>query len=84
MDVKLILAIVLGVFAHYVKKCAKDDHSWKEYWVGHKYNTILSLIGAVVGYLMLSEMGQSDLLSYFLVGYTCDSVLNKSEKFNKL
>lgn len=68
-----------GVFAHYLKKVVKDKAGIIQYWTAHAPASIMSFIGAAVGFAILYQAGSTDAFAYFLCGYTADSLLNKAD-----
>lgn len=73
-------ATTLGILVHYLKKVHRDDYDWKTYWSIRGRNTALSLIGAFVGFVSLVQSGETSFMLFLLMGYSCDSILNKAIK----
>ena len=69
--------VFVGIFAHFIKKCKVEKISLLHYWKDQPYNSMLSLIGAFVGFVVLLKMGDSNIISYFRAGYLADSMLNR-------
>lgn len=74
------LATVLGVVAHYIKKIIRDGYDWKTYWKTESKNSYMAISGALLGFATMIQTGGSSLLMYFLLGFSCDSILNKALK----
>lgn len=70
---------LLGVVSHFLKKVVKDKIAKPiEYWSNHWPQSVLSIVGAVVGCIILIHINESSMLAFFGVGYAADSVLNKA------
>jgi hypothetical protein len=74
-----ITMAICGLLTHFLKdlmriRAEKDKISLYEYWVMYPYQTLLSLIGTVVGIVALEEMSQLSSLTAFGAGYMSNSV----------
>lgn len=81
-DPVMSLLTILGVMAHCVKKMAKDKISFRDYWFTNSGDSISSLIGSAIGYIMLTYYGVTDPIYYISLGFIGDSILNKIESTN--
>lgn len=83
--------LVLGVFAHFLKamgQIRKDGEliSPVEYWRKNPYHSLMTVIGAIVGFVALMEMGQLSPVNAFAFGFMANSVADiiGSRSVNKL
>ena len=69
-----------GVMVHFlkelinVKKSTGTAVTFHQYWIGNKYQSILCIIGALVGYVFLQQTNQLTAISAFGIGYMADSI----------
>ena len=75
----LICMMLLGLAVHFIKvmmTIMKDGQPITPiaYWKDYPYQSALSLIGAVVGFVALKETGNLSLITAFGVGYMANSV----------
>lgn len=73
------LAIILGVLLHFLtelkaKKDRKEEVSPKTYWTQNPYKTAISVIGAIVGFLILLDQGETTIFYYVMYGYISDEI----------
>lgn len=81
----------LGLLTHFLKKLVvarKDDEgiNFKSYWIDHPYQSIISIIGGIVGFALMIEMGELSLLTSFFYGYIADSsieLIGRRKNINK-
>lgn len=74
-----IIAFSLGVVLHILKKVWMEECTIKEYLMTHKIRSMLSLGSLVSTYLLITTMYPgSQLIVYFLCGYSIDSLVNKA------
>lgn len=74
-----ITMAVCGLLTHFLKdvvriRAEKDKISLHQYWTMYPYQTMLSVIGAIVGVVALQEMNQLTSLTAFGAGYMSNSV----------
>ena len=75
----VLLMAFLGLATHFLKammeiKLSKADITFSEYWKTKPYQSLLSVIGCIVGYISLDSMGQLTSLTAFGVGYMANSM----------
>lgn len=73
------LAVVLGVLLHFLTELkAKKDRgeavSPKTYWTQNPYKTAISVLGSLVGYLILLDQGETTIFYYVMYGYISDEI----------
>jgi NhaP-type Na+/H+ or K+/H+ antiporter len=76
---------LVGVLAHFLKKKIKGEtlSDIKHYFSTHLRETVITLIGAIFGLSTALYIGDLNILTAFTIGYTADSMFNKSqEKLN--
>lgn len=80
-DYYLFLAFVtvLGLLTHFIKKSIELNIGFAHYWFSNRSSSALSIIGAMLGFIMLYQMGDVSPFAYFGIGYASDSILNKIE-----
>lgn len=71
--------MLLGTASHFLKKVvevrrAGETVSLVGYWRGHPYESMLSVIGAIVGLVVLHQMGELTLLTAYGTGYVANSM----------
>jgi len=69
----------IGMLAHFLKKKIKGQ-TFGEFkdWIGsHFKETVLAVIGTIVGLFVLNADSSLGFMSSFLAGYAADSALNK-------
>lgn len=75
----LLSMLLLGLATHFIKAMMQIMKDGKPitpicYWRDYPYQSSLSLIGAVVGFVALRETGNLSLITAFGVGYMANSV----------
>ena len=75
------LVMVIGIIAHFLKKKIKGEtiDDIKNYFRSHFRNTVISIIGAIFGFVLLVTTASLGIIASFTVGYAADSMLNKAE-----
>lgn len=71
--------MLLGTASHFLKKVveirrAGESNSLIDYWRRHPYESLLSIIGAIVGLIVLHQMGELTLLTAYGTGYMANSM----------
>lgn len=70
----------LGVLSHLLKefiRIKKEESSYigfKTYFLSYPYQTALTVIGALVGFVILIETNQLSVINAFTIGYIADSI----------
>ena len=89
--IELYLMTFLGLCSHYLKDIIRLRNegqmmSLKQYWCKHPYQSLLTVVGAVVGFIALSSMEQLNPVTAFGIGYMANSVADTIGKrtVNKL
>lgn len=74
------VVMLLGVFSHFAKKKIKGQtiDDIKTYFKTHFKNTAVTFIAAIVAFCGIVATNGIGYVASFLVGYTADSVFNKS------
>jgi hypothetical protein len=74
------IIMFFGVIAHFAKKKIKGETlaDIKSYFQTHFKETIVTCIAAIVGFGSLVAAGGLGWAASFLLGYTADSIFNKS------
>lgn len=72
----------LGMLGHYLKRRVKGEtfSDVRGYFVNHARESILSLIGLVIGFLAAYSTETLNMVSAPLIGYTADSIFNRWEE----
>jgi len=73
------LIVLIGTVVHFMKKTNQDGVSMKDYWLTKKKQSVISIVGSIVGFIILVKMGDNASLNYFAIGYMSDSFLNRME-----
>ena len=81
-DPTMLGLTALGIVAHCLKKMAKDKISLRDYWITNVGSSASSVIGSVIGFVMLTYYGITDPVYYVSLGFIGDSILNKIEATN--
>ena len=86
MDINLLvthpfLMLWAGQVLHILKKVKELEERTPEvtirkYVLRHKYGVLFSLVGGLVAYAMLYEMGELSAVSAFMAGYMSDSLID--------
>jgi uncharacterized membrane protein YesL len=78
----LIALTCVGVLSHFLKKRIKGETLTDiiTYFKTHFKSTLLTIFGAVGGFVLLKEMGELGYFSAFSIGYMADSFFNKAEE----
>ena len=86
-----LLMLAMGVLSHFMKaltQMKKDGMPTtpKEYWRENPYHSVMTLIGAVVGFVALFQMNELSPITAFGVGFMANSVADVigSRALNKL
>jgi hypothetical protein len=76
------IIMVLGIVAHFAKKKIKGETiaDIKSYFKTHFKETVVTCIAGIVGFGSLVASGGLGWVASFLLGYTADSIFNKSAK----
>lgn len=81
------ICTALGTIAHFVNRVASTDPAEenraefaKTYWTANKRASVLSIVGAIVGFMYLYEQDTTSILAYVGMGYVSDSVFNRAAK----
>jgi len=74
----VILMCILGVITHYLmefmdERAKSAEFSPFTYLADRPYRSLLSIVGAAVGFLVLDSTGQLSMVTAFAAGYMCDS-----------
>lgn len=74
-----LFMLFLGLASHFLKdliRLAAEGNmlTLRQYWLKNPYQTVLSIIGAIVGYVALGSSGQLTALTAFGAGYMANSV----------
>jgi len=80
-----IFMLFLGVTTHFLKEIinirkeetrnnVKEKTTFLSYWKDYPYQSLLSIIGAIVGYNLLDMTNQLTPLTAFGVGYISNSI----------
>jgi len=80
MTVEIIM-MAAGLLTHFFKSLQGMKREGrpitpKEYWRDNPYHSGLSIVGAVIGFILLNETGQLNLAAAFTVGFMADSMPN--------
>lgn len=78
----LFLFAIMGMFTHFLKKKIKGETllEIKSYFKTHLKSTVTAFIITVIGYWFTAfYLEETNPLTYFLLGYMFDSMLNKWE-----
>ena len=86
MDINLLvthpfLMLWAGQLLHVLKKVKELEERTPEvtirkYVLRHKYGVLFSLVGGLVAYAMLFEMGELSAVTAFMAGYMSDSLID--------
>lgn len=76
------IVMLLGVISHFAKKKIKGESldDVINYFKSHFKNTVITLIAGIVAFAGLIASSGLGWVASFLLGYTCDSMFNRSEK----
>lgn len=81
--VEILLSLVMvicGLIVHFLKDLIRIKQetdklpSIKGYWREHPYQSLICIVGAVVGFIALFSTGQLTPITAFGVGYMANSV----------
>lgn len=81
-----IIMLVCGLLLHYIKDMKRihsetgDLVTPRQYWTKYPYHTLTCIIGAVVGFIFLSELGEITSINAFMAGYMANSVADWAGK----
>lgn len=78
----LFVFALLGMFTHFLKKKIKGETflAIRSYFKSHLKSTLTALIITIIGYWFTAfYLEETNPLTYFLLGYMFDSMLNKWE-----
>jgi hypothetical protein len=75
---EMIVMGMCGLLTHFLKdlvriRAERGFMNPKQYFVEYPYQTLLSIIGAVVGYIVLESTGQLNEATAFGAGYMSNS-----------
>ena len=73
--------MLLGILAHFFKKKIKGENldDIVNYFKSHFKNTLTTVIAGIVAFAGLVGSGGIGWVASFLLGYTADSIFNKSQ-----
>lgn len=75
-----LLMLLMGLAAHFIKDMARIRKETgrlitpRDYWLMYPYQSLLCIIGAVAGYLIMYETGQLSGVNAFGIGYLANSI----------
>lgn len=77
--VYLILALLVGTFAHIIKKVVEvrktdEDYQLKDWLTKYPYRTALTVLAGAGGFLGLLAAGELSYASSFMAGYMANSL----------
>lgn len=70
-----------GIVTHFlkelisVKKATGQFITLRQYWIENPYQSMFSIIGALIGFVFLNESNQLNAISAFSFGYLSDSII---------
>lgn len=76
----LVLMLVLGLVAHFLKDFARirketgRNPSIMRYWRDNPHQSLLSVVSAVAGFIVLLETKELTSVTAFMLGYMANSV----------
>jgi len=71
---------VAGLLIHFMKDMIRISIETKkrptpiQYWMGNPYQSLISVLGCVVGFIYLQDTAQLSASTAFIVGYMSNSV----------
>lgn len=69
-------ALFLGVVLHFLTELKNLKISPKQYWTNNPYQTLICLVGALIGYMLLLESHETRLVYYVGYGFICNTIPN--------
>lgn len=84
-----ILAMLLGILTHFVwqvivARREGNKISLLRYWSDYPYESIFSLIGSLILYLVSVEADQMNIMNAVMIGMSGNAVIDKITKRAKL
>jgi len=73
--------LFFGITTHFLKELISLKKStgklitFHQYWVENPYQSIFSIIGAIIGFVFLNESNQLNAIAAFSFGYFADSMI---------
>lgn len=80
---------LLGLIAHFLKELVREKAEtgivtrFTSYWVKYPFQSGLSVIGAIAGFIVLREADQLSTIGAFGLGYAADSMADIMGKRGK-
>lgn len=84
-----LIAMLLGILTHFVwqvivARREGNKISLLRYWADYPYESIFSLIGSLVLYMISVESGQLNVMNAVMIGMSGNAVIDKITKRAKL